>query len=56
MSGAFASRHIGTDAAAQRHMLATVGYDSVEALVQAAVPASIHVSPRETTDIPPAAT
>ncbi|WP_457100322.1 aminomethyl-transferring glycine dehydrogenase [Microbacterium sp. P5_E9] len=37
-------------------MLATVGYDSVEALVEAAVPASIHVSPRETTDIPPAAT
>ena len=56
MSGAFANRHIGTDAAAQRHMLATVGYDSVEALVEAAVPASIHVSPRETTDIPPAAT
>jgi len=36
-------------------MLDTLGYDSVEALVQAAVPASIHVRPRPTTSIPPAA-
>ncbi|WP_127475712.1 aminomethyl-transferring glycine dehydrogenase [Microbacterium sulfonylureivorans] len=52
----FAARHIGTDAAAQRIMLDALGYDTVDALVQRAVPASIHVAPRETSDIPPAAT
>jgi len=52
----FADRHIGTDAASQALMLGALGYDSVDALVQAAVPASIHVNPRETSDIPPAAT
>ncbi|PPG55174.1 glycine dehydrogenase (aminomethyl-transferring) [Rathayibacter sp. AY1E9] len=41
--GAFESRHIGTDADAQRTMLAALGYDSVEELVTAAVPESIHV-------------
>ena len=55
MTGLFADRHIGTDAAAQRTMLDALGYDSVEALVQAAVPASIHARPRPTSDIPPAA-
>ena len=52
----FADRHIGTDAASQALMLGALGYDSVDALVQAAVPASIHVKPHETSDIPPAAT
>lgn len=52
----FADRHIGTDAAAQALMLGALGYDSVDALVRAAVPASIHVAPRTTSDIPPAAT
>lgn len=56
MTGAFAARHIGTDAAAQRVMLDALGYDTVDALVERAVPASIHVKPRETSDIPPAAT
>nr|WP_219982329.1 aminomethyl-transferring glycine dehydrogenase [Microbacterium sp. HD4P20] len=56
MTGGFAERHIGTDAAAQRTMLDALGYDSVEDLVQAAVPASIRSRPRATTDIPPAAT
>ncbi len=37
-------------------MLDALGYADVDALVQAAVPASIHVSPRSTSDIPPAAT
>ncbi|WP_399546545.1 aminomethyl-transferring glycine dehydrogenase [uncultured Microbacterium sp.] len=37
-------------------MLDAVGYDSVDALVQAAVPASIHVDARATSAIPPAAT
>ena len=39
----FTQRHIGTDAAAQAHMLARLGYDSVDALVCAAMPADIHV-------------
>ena len=52
----FVDRHIGVDAAAQARMLETVGYDSVEALVETAVPASIHVQPRATSSIPPAAT
>ncbi|MFT4230310.1 MAG: aminomethyl-transferring glycine dehydrogenase [Microbacterium sp.] len=52
----FASRHIGTDAAAQRVMLDALGHDSVAALVEAAVPASIHVRPRATSGLPPAAT
>jgi glycine dehydrogenase len=37
-------------------MLGALGYDSVDALVRAAVPASIHAAPRTTSDIPPAAT
>ena len=56
MTGAFASRHIGTDAAAQRTMLDALGYDTVDALVRAAVPASIHSAPRPTSDLPRAAT
>ena len=52
----FASRHIGTDATAQAAMLAAVGYDTVEALVTAAVPASIAVSPSARSSIPDAAT
>ena len=53
---AFTRRHIGTDAVAQRTMLDALGYATVESLVEAAVPASIHVAPRTTSDIPPAAT
>ncbi|MCR2801284.1 aminomethyl-transferring glycine dehydrogenase [Microbacterium sp. zg-Y818] len=56
MTGAFAARHIGTDAAAARQMLDVLGYDSVDALLERAVPASIQVQPRPTSDIPPAAT
>jgi glycine dehydrogenase len=56
MTGRFADRHIGTDAAAQRAMLDTLGYDSVDALVRAAVPASIQSAPGSTGHIPPAAT
>ncbi|BDV31026.1 aminomethyl-transferring glycine dehydrogenase [Microbacterium terricola] len=37
-------------------MLNALGYDSVDALLRTAVPASIHVAPRDTSDIPPAAT
>jgi glycine dehydrogenase len=51
----FAGRHIGTDSAAQATMLAAVGYDTLEALVEAAVPPSIHVGPIEHSTIPAAA-
>ena len=43
MSNAFAQRHIGTDSAAQAKMLAHLGYDSIEHLIEAAIPESIHV-------------
>ena len=56
MTAAFTERHIGTDAAAQRRMLAALGFESVDALVQHAVPASIHVAPSADSAIPPAAT
>ena len=39
----FAERHIGTDPAAQRTMLEAVGYDSVDALLDAAVPSGIRM-------------
>ncbi|MGL4257853.1 MAG: aminomethyl-transferring glycine dehydrogenase [Microbacterium sp.] len=56
MTGEFAARHIGTDASAQRLMLDALGYDTVDALMRRAVPASIQVASRATSDIPPAAT
>ncbi|MEV8266118.1 aminomethyl-transferring glycine dehydrogenase [Microbacterium sp. NPDC076911] len=56
MTGGFAERHIGLDTAAQRTMLDALGYADVEALLTTAVPASIHVQPQPTSDIPPAAT
>ena len=37
----FADRHIGPSASDQHEMLATLGYDSLDALVRAAVPATI---------------
>jgi glycine dehydrogenase len=43
MSNAFAQRHIGTDSTAQATMLAHLGYDSIEQLIEAAIPESIHV-------------
>ena len=59
MSQPFTQRHIGTDADAQSRMLATVGYDSVGDLVNAAVPETIHVDRFRTvgdSTLPPAAT
>ena len=53
---AFAARHIGTDASAQAAMLDVLGYPSVDALLDAAVPGVIRVHERTTSDIPPAAT
>nr|WP_314429407.1 aminomethyl-transferring glycine dehydrogenase [Microbacterium lacticum] len=58
----FRARHIGTDADAQAIMLNALGYDSVEALVERAVPASIRPAggavpgPSDGSVIPPAAT
>ncbi|MBG6057295.1 glycine dehydrogenase [Cryobacterium sp. MP_M5] len=59
MSQPFTQRHIGTDADAQSRMLATLGYDSVGDLVNAAVPETIHVDRFRTAGdsaLPPAAT
>jgi glycine dehydrogenase len=50
----FAARHIGPDAEAQRRMLETVGYGSVEELMDAAIPEVIRDSGG--LDLPPAAT
>ncbi|AWB86889.1 aminomethyl-transferring glycine dehydrogenase [Mycetocola zhujimingii] len=52
----FSERHIGTDAVAQASMLASVGYDTVDALVEAALPESIHVADLASSSIPAAAT
>jgi glycine dehydrogenase len=54
--GAFGARHIGTGADEQQRMLDAVGYESLEALVDAAVPAAIHVGAIERSTIPAAAT
>ena len=39
----FADRHIGVHGADEQHLLDTVGYDSLESLVDAAVPAAIRM-------------
>ncbi|MEU7057528.1 hypothetical protein [Streptomyces sp. NPDC046197] len=53
-SGAFATRHIGVSDADRAKMLAEVGYPTLAALIDAAVPSGI----RSTSDLnlPPAAT
>jgi len=51
----FATRHIGTGADAQATMLEALGYESVEALVRAAVPDSIQLKDAASV-LPPAAT
>jgi glycine dehydrogenase len=54
VSATFRDRHIGTDSAAQAEMLRVLGQDSVDALVNRAVPDAIHVAERQSI-IPPAA-
>ncbi|MBF0671611.1 MAG: aminomethyl-transferring glycine dehydrogenase [Salinibacterium sp.] len=54
--GAFSARHIGTATAEQERMLGAVGYDTLDALVTAAVPAGIRVGDTGRSTIPPAAT
>lgn len=51
----FADRHIGTDTAAQKQMLAALGYPSVDALVDKAIPSGIRVPVDAATTLPPAA-
>jgi len=52
----FAQRHIGTDASARARMLDALGFDSVDALMDRAVPASIQGQPVADSVIPDAAT
>jgi len=56
MTDQFADRHIGTDSVAQLAMLEAVGYDSVEALMDAAVPTAIRLTEGGPTSIPEPAT
>ncbi|MGC9667759.1 aminomethyl-transferring glycine dehydrogenase [Planosporangium sp. 12N6] len=51
---AFARRHIGASAAEQRHMLDTIGYGSIDELMDAAIPEAIRW--HGTLDLPAAAT
>ncbi|MFC0674132.1 aminomethyl-transferring glycine dehydrogenase [Brachybacterium hainanense] len=44
--GPFVGRHVGTDEAAQQHMLETLGLPSLDALLEAAVPGTILLDPR----------
>ncbi len=53
---AFGRRHIGTTRDDQRLMLATLGYDSLDALVDAAVPSAIQMREVISSSIPEAAT
>lgn len=53
--GEFAERHIGTGRGAQESMLKVLGYDSVPALLSAAVPDSIKLDDASSV-LPPAAT
>ncbi|MFC6355003.1 aminomethyl-transferring glycine dehydrogenase [Luethyella okanaganae] len=53
---AFGRRHIGIGLVEQQRMLAELGYGSLEALVDAAIPASIHVGEILDSAIPAAAT
>jgi glycine dehydrogenase len=56
MTDQFADRHIGTDSVAQLAMLEAVGHDSVEALMDAAVPTAIRVTEGAPSSIPAPAT
>ncbi|MEO6533646.1 MAG: aminomethyl-transferring glycine dehydrogenase, partial [Pseudolysinimonas sp.] len=56
MTDQFADRHIGIDSVAQLSMLEAVGYDSVEALMDAAVPTAIRLAEGGPSSIPEPAT
>ena len=55
MTAAFSTRHIGTDADAQALMLNRLGFDSLEALMAAAVPGHLRMVEIARSVIPPAA-
>ena len=55
MADLFADRHVGTDSVAQLVMLEAVGYDTVEDLMDAAVPTAIRMDPATDSLIPAAA-
>ncbi|MDH2445355.1 aminomethyl-transferring glycine dehydrogenase [Amnibacterium sp. CER49] len=55
-SSAFAARHIGTDAEAQRRMLEAVGQPDVDTLLATAVPDTIQIEADAPTVLPAAAT
>src|SRR5690625_5650141 len=46
----FVHRHVGTDASAQRHMLDTLGLESLDELIERAVPSTILLEPDTGTD------
>ncbi len=50
----FVRRHVGTDSAAQRHMLSTLGLDSLEELLSTAVPGTILLDENAVSDLPEA--
>lgn len=56
MADLFADRHVGTDSVAQLAMLESVGYDTIDALMDAAVPDAIRLDPSESSTIPAPAT
>src|SRR5690625_3205251 len=49
----FVHRHVGTDASAQRHMLDTLGLESLDELIERAVPSTILLEPDTGTAVPP---
>jgi glycine dehydrogenase len=55
MAERFSDRHIGTTPSTQRAMLDAIGYESVDALMDAAVPGAIRVLELENSSIPAAA-
>ena len=54
MADLFADRHVGTDSVAQLAMLEAIGYDTIDALMDAAVPDAIKLDPDAPSAIPPA--
>src|SRR6476469_6796987 len=56
MTDQFADRHIGTDSVPQLAMLEAVGYDSVDALMDAAVPTAIRLAEGSASTSPEPAT
>ncbi len=52
MTSSFSARHIGTDSLAQLEMLRAVGHDSVESLLDAALPRGIRQAPPTGSTIP----